>query len=152
MGPDEEVEIEDDADGMEEEEDDLEVDDTPKKDKKKKNKDKGKNDKVIGSVVAIPFVILFIFGLLLLLIGILIAAISNVIHNPGIFADNYSTYETWTRWLNFFSGLSVNIGLITTAFTSFFAGLMNPKLDPYVRGGLAIGAGLIIGFMAIGLV
>lgn len=142
-----EVDIEEDI-----KEDDREMEEKENPKKKEKKKKKGKDDRVIGSVIAIPFVILLIFGLLLLLLGILISAISNVIHNPGQFADNYSNYETWTRWLDFFSGLTLYTGLLTTAFTSFFAGLMNPKMDPYVRGGLTVAAGLILGFMAIGLV
>ncbi|MFO8051199.1 MAG: hypothetical protein R6V01_05805 [Thermoplasmatota archaeon] len=97
------------------------------------------------------FIMIFAVGIIMILLGIFLGSISNVIHEPNEYenGDDYDSYETATRWLNFFSRLSLNTGLIFVACAAFITAIFNPRMHPTLRAGLVVSGGLIIGLNTV---
>lgn len=96
------------------------------------------------------FMGIFALGIILILFGIFIGSISGVIHEPDQYNnDDYDSYETATRWLDFFSRLSLNSGMVMIACSTFITGVLDKNMHPTLRAGLVVSGGLIIGLNTV---
>jgi hypothetical protein len=98
-----------------------------------------------GNGRSMVYMIVLAIGILILLMGVLLGNIRGVIHQPDWNSDEYDGYETTTRWLGFFSGMIINVGMIIVGCGSIIAGFFSARLPPALRAGLVVAGGLVLG-------
>lgn len=99
----------------------------------------------MGKEGSMIYIGIFAVGILILLLGMLLGNISGVIHRPDFNSDDYDGYETATRWLNFFSSLIINFGMVVIACGSIIIGVFNSRVPPALRAGMVVAGGLVLG-------